>query len=117
VPQAVFADLRNQREGSPVIDHFELILYYPQIKVSLKAGMLVRADLPKYLLFGRNGTFIKHGTDPQEADLLAGHRPHSYPNWGKEQQNTWGTINTNINTSHIIGNIESQIGNYGVRYS
>ncbi|MGB0525656.1 MAG: Gfo/Idh/MocA family oxidoreductase [Flammeovirgaceae bacterium] len=116
LPEAVFADLRAQRAQSEVIDNFEVILYYPQLKATLKASMLVRQDLPKFLLFGQEGTFVKHGSDPQEADLLANQRPTMKTNWGLEKEATWGSLNTNMNHSHFVGRIESEAGNYGLFY-
>lgn len=116
IPQGIFADLRSQRANSTVVDNFELILYYEQVKVSLKAGMLVRQDLPRYILLGREGTFVKHGKDPQEEALINGRLPKNHSNWGMEPKPHWGTIDTTIGTSHLQGTIESVQGNYGIFY-
>src|SRR4028118_492477 len=42
VPQMITADIRVQRDFAKTTDSFELILHYDALKVTLKAGMLVR---------------------------------------------------------------------------
>ena len=115
-PQSIFADTRKQREGSKVVDQFELLLFYKELKVTLKASMLVRQDLPKFLLFGQEGTFIKYGKDVQETELLSGLRPNNQHTWGKEPTSIHGQINTTINDINFNGTIESELGNYGLFY-
>lgn len=93
-PKELFADLRMQRENSEVVDNFELLLYYPGLKVTLKGGMLVKEPGPRYSVYGRKGTFLKYGMDPQEEMLLAGKKPNEMANWGEEPEEIWGKLNT-----------------------
>lgn len=116
LPEAINADLRIQRKGGQAIDNFELILHYPGLKVSLKAGMLVKEPLPRFLLFGTNGSFVKYGLDVQEEALKAGFTPLTKDNWGVEPAGIWGTINTEWNGQHITGKIESEKGDYAAYY-
>ncbi|MDP4283972.1 MAG: Gfo/Idh/MocA family oxidoreductase [Bacteroidota bacterium] len=116
LPDAVTADLRIQREGGKAVDNFELILHYPGIKVSLKAGMLVREPLPRFILSGSNGSFVKYGLDVQEEALKAGYTPLTKNNWGVEPPDMWGTINTKLNGQHFVGKIESEKGDYAGYY-
>ena len=111
-PTELFADLRKQRENSEVIDNFELLLFYPDLKVTLKAGMLVKEKGPTYSVFGRKGTFLKYGVDVQEEALKNGQKPEDQSNWGKEPGEIWGKLNT------IDGeqNIESEQGDYSKLY-
>jgi len=110
-PNEVTADIHIQREGGQTDDHFEVKLHYDQLKVTLKAGMLVREPSPRFLLYGTQGTFIKYGLDPQEADSKSGMSP-LHPNWGVDDQSNWGTLNTNINGLHFRGKIETLRGCY-----
>ena len=112
LPEAVTADLRLQRKFAKAVDNFEVILHYPSVKVSLKAGMLVKESLPRFILLGTKGSFVKYGLDVQEEDLKAGHSPLTKDHWGIEPQQIWGKINSDVNGCHIIGNIESEPGNY-----
>lgn len=110
-PQAVMADIRIQRPGGKVDDNFELILFYEQLKVTLKSSYLVREKGPRYQLYGTDGAFIKYGTDPQEALLQAGHSPLS-AGWGAEPEQYWGKLNTQLQGLHFEGKIETMHGNY-----
>ena len=115
LPQMITADIRVQREFSKVVDNFELILHYANLKVTLKSGMLVREPLPRYILHGTKGSFVKYGLDPQEEALNQGHKPTA-PNWGIEPKSQWGRINTDINGLHFEGEIETTPGCYQVYY-
>ncbi len=57
-------------------------------------------------------SFVKYGLDVQEEALKAGYSPLTKDDWGIEPQSMWGKINSEINGLHIIGNIESERGNY-----
>ena len=110
-PRSLFADIRAQRPGSKVDDHFELILNYPEHKVILKAGMMVKAPLPRFILHGDQGSFIKHGLDPQEAELKAGKMPEG-DNWGVEPKVNWGKLYVAPNGQDVIRIIETIPGCY-----
>jgi len=117
LPMAVTADIRIQRQGGKAIDNFEVILHYPKIKVTLKGGMLVREPLPRFILLGTYGSFVKYGLDVQEEALKAGFTSETKSGWGMEPENIWGTVNTEINGQHFTGKIESEQGNYADFYS
>lgn len=112
MPKEVFADIRIQRAGGKTTDNFELIFYYPNLKVTLKGGMLVREPGPTFLVLGDQGTFVKYGMDVQEEALKAGLTPLDTPDWGKEPENIWGKINTEYKGMHLVGKIESEVGDY-----
>ena len=116
LPEAVTADLRIQRKGAKAIDNFEVIMHYPGIKASIKGGMLVREPLPRFILLGNNGSFVKYGMDVQEEALKAGFTSLTKNNWGIEPSNIWGTINTELNGQHFVGKIESEKGDYAAYY-
>ena len=71
-PNALFADIASQRTGSLIDDYFEILLFYNNSRVRLKSGLFIREQLPGYMLFGKNGTFLKSRGDVQETDLIAG---------------------------------------------
>lgn len=93
-PQEVSADLRFQREGTEVPDNFDLLLSYPDLRVRLKAGMLVKEKGPTFSVFGRKGNFLKYGADVQEEALQNGKRPNETEDWGVEPEQIWGRLNT-----------------------
>jgi predicted dehydrogenase len=111
MPSAVYADIRKQRTGAQVDDLFDLNLFYPDVKVTLKGSYLVREPGPHFILHGTEGSFVKHGTDPQEEALTAGHYPDE-PDWGRDQEENWGILNTSIADLHYRGKIETLPGCY-----
>lgn len=115
LPQAITADVRVQRAGVTVDDYFEVGLDYGNLKVTLKAGMLVREPGPHFILHGSKGSFVKYGMDPQEGALRRGLTP-TESDWGQEPQAQWGTLNTEINGLHFYGQIETVPGCYQAFY-
>ena len=111
-PTEIFADIRIQRENAKVPDYFELLLFYPNLKVSLNAGMLVKEQGQKFSMHGRKGSFIKYGDDPQEEQLKKGQKPNEQSEWGMESEKTWGTLNTIDETTTV----ESERGDYRIFY-
>jgi len=112
LPTEVFGDLRIQRHDGILIDNFEVILNYPNLKVTLKAGTLVKEISAHFTLLGNKGSFIKYGMDVQEESLKKGLSPKDLDNWGIEPESISGEINTEFNGLHITGNIESEVGDY-----
>ena len=112
LPKTVTADLRTQRQNATIIDNFEMILDYGNLKVTLKGGMLIKEQLPHFILLGNNGAFIKYGMDVQEEALIAGLSPNKSLNWGEEPESLWGTINTEFNGIEFRGKVKSEKGNY-----
>jgi scyllo-inositol 2-dehydrogenase (NADP+) len=110
-PDAVTADTRIQRKGGKAIDAFDVRLHYPQVSVTLKAGMLVREIGPRFIVHGTEGSFIKHKLDPQENALRQGAMPID-EGYGIEEEDSWGTLNTTVNGLHYRGKIETLPGSY-----
>ncbi|MBK5241406.1 Gfo/Idh/MocA family oxidoreductase [Clostridium sp.] len=112
LPKEIFADLRVQREDGENIDNFEVILSYDNLKVTLKAGMLVKEIGPHFTILGNKGSFIKYGMDVQEENLKNDLIPKNIEGWGREPSSLWGNINTEINGLQLTGKIESELGDY-----
>jgi scyllo-inositol 2-dehydrogenase (NADP+) len=111
LPQAVFADIREQRAESKVDDYFDVGLYYNRLKVTLKASVFVKEQGPRYILHGTKGSFIKYGIDPQEEVLKQGLMPGT-EDWGKEDPDYWGILNADLHGQQFYGTIETEQGNY-----
>ena len=110
-PEAIFADIRIIRTNSQVDDYFELLLYYQDKRVRLKANYLVREPLPGYIIHGSKGSFIKQRTDVQENALLQNILPGS-PGWGVEPGTEKGLLHTEINGKVTREQVPSLTGNY-----
>ncbi|OQP63630.1 oxidoreductase [Niastella populi] len=115
IPHTITADIRMQRPHARVDDYFDLRLDYGFLKVILQAGMLVREPGPRYLIHGTNGSFVKSGEDPQEALLRAGALPVG-DDWGKEKEDIYGILHTEMNGKIIRETYPSQKGDYAAYY-
>ena len=111
-PNSISADIRAQRQGAKVDDYFQVELHYDNLKVILKAGMLVKELGPQYILHGDKGSFIKYGLDVQEEALKEGQIPNETANWGEEPESLWGKLNLDAEGSANISRVRSEVGDY-----
>ncbi len=111
MPRQLFADIRRQRADSQADDYFDIIFYYDRLKVRLKAGNLVKELQPRFILHGTQGSFVKYGLDVQSRRPVTAENLAS-PDWGKEPPETWGKLNTHLDSLHIDGRIETLPGSY-----
>jgi scyllo-inositol 2-dehydrogenase (NADP+) len=110
-PKAVFANIRITRDESKVDDWFDIVLYYTDFNVRIKASFFIREPIPAYVLHGKKGTFLKQREDVQEEDLKAGKKPN-LTTWGTEPSNTEGLLHTEINGELVKQKIPNLKGNY-----
>jgi len=115
MPIAVFADMAINRPNSKVDDYFDLKLFYPNHRVTLKSSYYVREQMPGYQLHGTLGSFIKHKTDVQETDLQA-HKKPGGNDWGIEPESDNGLLHTEKEGRIVREKIPSLKGNYGEYY-
>lgn len=80
-PDAVQADLAKQRQSTQVDDYFSLVLFYGEMRAVLSASTLIAEPRPRFAIHGIQGSFVKHGLDPQEQQLKDGADPLS-PGFG-----------------------------------
>jgi len=111
LPQSVFADIRITREHSLVDDYIDILLYYSNFRVRLKAGFFVREAIPAYVIHGKKGSFLKPRGDVQEDELKAGNKPN-LETWGTESIEKRGLLHTEINGEIIQEIISTLQGNY-----
>jgi len=71
-PLSVTGSVMRQRPATKIDDAFHVVLRYPTLTVSLKAGMLLCAPRPRFALYGLKGSFVKFGVDVQEPQLRSG---------------------------------------------
>ncbi|MBF4470793.1 Gfo/Idh/MocA family oxidoreductase [Flavobacterium sp. HJJ] len=110
-PKSVFADIRITREHSLVDDWFDILLFYSDFRVRLKAGFFVREANPAYVVHGKKGTFLKPRGDVQEDELKLGKKPN-LDTWGTEPKELEGFLHTEINGEIIKKKVPTLQGNY-----
>jgi scyllo-inositol 2-dehydrogenase (NADP+) len=113
-PDHLYADIREQR-GGVTDDYFEVDLHYPNLKVKLKAGMLVADPSPRFTIRGTEGAFVKFGLDPQEQNLKEGINPKS-PDLGSDSENFWGSLYKWKNNEMSVEKVKTLAGSYITYY-
>jgi len=116
MPNAVFADIKTQRVGGDVDDYFSIQLFYPDKTAILKAGMMVKEQGPRFIIHGRNGSYIKSGLDPQEGALKEGKTPIG-EDWGNEEPDNWGKLSYEKKGKSFSESIRTEPGAYQDFYS
>ena len=119
MPEAVFADIATLRKDSKVDDYFIIHLLRPskapEVKITLKSSYLMCASEPRFVLHGREGSYVKYGFDPQEAALNEGVLPVT-PHWGEEDESSWGLLHTERDGKVVRESYPSLPGNYAAFY-
>jgi scyllo-inositol 2-dehydrogenase (NADP+) len=109
-PQALFAQIRLEREGVAIDDAFDLTMIYADLKVLLRASMLASVPRPRFLLQGTKGSYVKYDLDEQERLLKSGVRPLD-PNWNKAQ-NEPGKLVVQRDHEVVTSELPTPLGDY-----
>lgn len=110
-PKALFADIWKMRSDVEAPDYFELLFYYDQLRVRLKATCIARESTFAYVLHGMKGSFLQQRSDLQEQYLLAGVKP-SLENWCPSPTEPDGLLHTEMNGEVVRRETNSGPGNY-----
>ncbi|GGH12758.1 Gfo/Idh/MocA family oxidoreductase [Silvibacterium dinghuense] len=101
-PESVWADVRIDREGSMVVDAFDIELKFAHgLSAWLRSSLTACFRGPRFLVHGTQGSFVKWGLDPQEPQLLAG-MEFTDAGFGEEPESDWGTL-------HIDGKADERV--------
>jgi len=110
-PKALFADMMAMRDGSPVDDYFEIILFYTSFRVRLKGSCFVKEPVHEYILHGSKGTFLQKRSDLQETNLLNGVSP-SLETWCPAPDKPDGLLHIVAGSKEVKEERTSSPGNY-----
>jgi predicted dehydrogenase len=88
-PETVQATILRQRPGAQTDDYAHVVLGYGKasgdraddLQVVLHASMLASGGSPRFLVHGSTTSWLKHGIDVQESQLVRGMRPGD-AGWG-----------------------------------
>ena len=92
-PEAIFADVRHDRDITQIHDAFMIYFFYPHLRVQASSTLLACAPGPRFVLHGTLGSYVKYGVDPQEQAMKGGASP-SDPHWGEAPETSWGRLTT-----------------------
>ncbi len=90
-PDSIAGDIAIQRHDARSPDYFALTLHYGAARVLLSASTLVADPRPRFTLHGSQGSFVKHGIDPQESSLRAG-VTYGTPGFGEDSEQRYGVL-------------------------
>lgn len=111
-PDHVTAILRQQRPGAQAVDHFHVILHYPDLEAIVHGNCLSTAEGPRFQLFTPEASFIKYGMDTQE-NLLRNKQGPDTPGWGEDRPESFATF-TDIQGKDWV--VETEKGGYEIFY-
>jgi scyllo-inositol 2-dehydrogenase (NADP+) len=109
-PDAIEGDILAQRQSAVVDDYFTVTLHYGRSRVCLRSSTLVAKPRPRFAIYGTNGSFVKNGLDPQEAQLKAGADPRD-PHFGTDAED--GTF---VHADGASERVPTRRGNYRAYY-
>lgn len=89
-PEALYADLRIERDAGVVDDSFDVVMHYPHgLRAVLRSSIMAVVSRPRFILHGARGSFRKDSIDPLESMLRSGKVPEG-ESWNVEQESNWG---------------------------
>jgi len=113
-PLAISADIGVQRPGAGADDYFHVVLRYPTLRVILHGSLLTAASDLRLAVHGTGGSFVKHGLDPQEAQLKAGMVPGA-PGWGRDSRH--GVLTTVVDDAQVHADVAPEPADYRAFYA
>lgn len=94
--------LGHNRKKTQVDDFFHFHLEYPDgLQVFVTANMLVIDAQPAYVLHGSKGSYVKHRSDVQEKQLVAGMSPDNSL-YGLEDARSEGVLSTVSRDGQVV---------------
>ncbi|MCX4823346.1 Gfo/Idh/MocA family oxidoreductase [Streptomyces sp. NBC_01142] len=115
----VYAEADVRRPGAETDDDTFIALTHANGVRSHLYMSAVTAQLgPRFRVLGSVAGYVKHGLDPQEADLREGKRPQPGAEWGVEPESLWGTLGAG--ESPLTGGgrpVETLPGDYPAYYA
>lgn len=82
-PQTVSAEMARLRDGSQSVDQAQVVLGYPQRRVTLHCTRLAAHNAARFEAHGTRASFHCEGLDIQEDQLRAGQQPGA-ADWGQD---------------------------------
>ncbi|ETY73594.1 Gfo/Idh/MocA family oxidoreductase [Lactiplantibacillus fabifermentans] len=90
-PDDVHYDVRQLLGEDRMNDYFDIDLYYGTLKVSVKSSYFRIKPRPSFIVYGKQGMFVKADKDRQETDLKHFYLP-DHPDFGIDQPANYGTL-------------------------
>lgn len=90
---SVYAESDVRRAGAEADDDtFIAVTHTGGVRSHLWMSATASRLGPRFRVLGSRAGYVKYGLDPQEAALRAGLRPGGQQSWGREPEDSWGTL-------------------------
>ncbi|MFB7269834.1 Gfo/Idh/MocA family oxidoreductase [Streptomyces sp. NPDC056244] len=117
--ERVYAETDVRRPGAATDDDtFIAVTHTNGVRSHLYVSATAAQLGPRFRVLGSTAGYVKHGLDPQEADLREGKRPGTAAGWGVEPESLWGRIGAG--ESPLTGGghpVETEPGDYPAYYA
>lgn len=111
-PETIIGNTYQERPNSSISDAFDVILKYTNgPSVFLHASLLALEPLPRYVVYGTEGSFTKYGIDVQEDHLKAGMSPLD-TQFGVESAEFEGQVSVWREEKKVTYRVPSEKGNW-----
>lgn len=111
-PATILGNTYIERPNSVISDAFDVLLDYTNgPSVSLHASLLALEPLPRYVVYGTEGSFIKYGIDVQEDHLKAGISPLA-AHFGVESPEYQGQVSIWQEDKKVSYQVPTEKGNW-----
>jgi scyllo-inositol 2-dehydrogenase (NADP+) len=111
MPEYVDARIGKRRPGSIVDDYYDIRLEFDNVQAIVKSSYLVKAEMPRYIIHGTQGSFVKYGIDPQEQALKEKRIPGE-AGWADEPLSQSGKLVLDVNSTTVEKQVPTVNGNY-----
>ena len=91
MPDKVVYDVRQLMGKCRMNDYFDLDLFYGNMKVSVKSAYFRIKERPSFVVYGKNGMFVKEKKDKQEYHLKLFYMPCN-KDFGQDTFEDFGTL-------------------------
>ena len=116
MPDWVQGDVQKQREGSDIIDDFQVRMGRGKLRIELAAGMLVPDHDLRYRVHGTRGSWVKHHLDPQEEQVWHLGMTPLDEGYGIEDESHFGTLTTVDNGQSSTSRTPTLKGDWSALY-
>lgn len=91
-PDDITYDVRQLLGKGRMNDYFDLDLFYPSFKVSIKSSFFRLTSRPRFEVYGKKGVFVKETEDRQEEHLKLFYLPKGHDDFGVDLPGHYGTL-------------------------
>ncbi len=115
-PDHIHYDVRQLLGKNRMNDYFDLDFYYGITKVSIKSSYFRIKERPSFIIYGKNGMFVKVSKDRQEEDLKKFYMPNNI-DFGLDKPEHYGTL-TYIDSQGVYHeeSVITEVGDYSRVY-